>query len=242
MALDAYIAQVQSLLNDPGAVEYTTANLTIYINDARVQIAGASEAIRFLATLTLANATQSYPFTSIGGLPTGAQGVLAVRKMNVNGGGTAGVTEVFGREWDWFFSYCLCGPIVGTTGIPNTYSQLPPGVASTLYLSPTPNAALPSVLDVVGYPIPLETDATVELLPYPWTEAVQYYAAYLAYMNAQRFSDADGMLQRYDLFQTRATQMTTPTALPGQAPGYGGAVRAGAARPITAPPPGQGGR
>lgn len=238
MALLAYIAQTRSLLNDVGGVEYTTPDLTTFINDARVQIAGASEAIRFVGPLALVAANRGpYPFTSIitvPAAPAGTGGVLVVRKgaALLPGGG---FSEVFNREWDWFFSYCLCGPNASQQGVPNTFSQLPPGSAGSLYFSPIPDGTVPSVsLDCVGYPSNLESDGDPEALPYPWTQAVQYYAAYLALLNAQRLGDADAMLQRYDLFQTRATQMTTPTTLPVQYPGQGGAALAGQARPITA--------
>jgi hypothetical protein len=241
--LNQYIAQTQSLLNDFSAVIYTTANLTTYINDARVQIAGASESIRFVGSASLSPSVQTLAFGSISvaSAPPGTQGAIAVRKGSVFTTAN-GWQEITNIEWERFWSFFLNGPNATATGTPQVYSQLQPGVAGQLWFSPIPGSALPAKFDCAGYPIPLVTDGTVEALQYPWTEAVQYYAAYLALLNAQRYADADEMLQRYDLFQTRATQMSTPTALPGQQSGYGGAVRAGAARPITAPPPGQPGR
>jgi hypothetical protein len=241
--LNQYIAQTQSLLNDFSAVIYTTANLTTYINDARVQIALASESIRFVGTATLSPSVQNLSFGSISvaSANPGTQGVLAVRKANVLTSAN-GWQEITNIEWERFWSFFFNGPNATASGTPKVYSQLSPSGAGQVWFSPIPNGALAAQFDSVGYPIGLTTDATPEALPYPWTEAVQYYAAYLALLNAQRYADADEMLQRYDLFQTRATQMSTPTALPGQQSGYGGAVRAGAARPITAPPPGQPGR
>jgi hypothetical protein len=243
VALNAYIAQVRSLLNDAGAVEYTTPNLTIYINDARVQIASAAECIRFRGEFTTAIDQNAYPFTAIGGtgMPVGVQQAINARKMGVRG--TSGEwAEVYGREWEWFWSYLLNGPLSapGSEGQPSTFAVLAPGLNGTFYLGPIPNAVYVMQADCVGSPIALVDDSTVETLPYPWTEAVQYYAAYLALLNSQRYGDADSMLQRYDLFQTRATQMTTPTTLPGNYPGQGGAAVAGEARPITAPRGGQG--
>jgi hypothetical protein len=238
VALNAYIAQTQSLLNDVGAVEYTTASLTTFINDARVQIAGASESIRQVALLGLTANVQAYAFNMFTGFTAGVQGVLTVRKASVRT--LTEWTEIFNREWEWFWSNCLNGPRSVTPGTPDTFSQFQPGVGGILFISPTPQVGLNCRADVVAYPINLAVDADPEALQYPWTEAVQYYAAYLALLNAQRYADADSMLQRYDLFQTRATQMTTPTTLPGQYPGQGGAAIAGEARPITAQRGGQG--
>jgi len=232
MALNAYIAQVQSLLDDAGAVEYTVPNLTIYINDARVQIALASESIRFIGLLGLTANIQAYAFNQITGMTAGVQGPLAVRKASVRQ--PAEWSEIFNREWEWFWSNCLNGPRSVLSGTPDTFSQFQPGQSGILFVSPTPITGLNSRLDCVGYPNPLATDADPEALPYPWTEAVQYMAAYLAFLNAQRNADADAMLQRYDLFQTRATQMTTPTTLPVNYPGQGGAAVASEARPLTA--------
>lgn len=233
MALNAYLAQVQSLLDDFGGVEYTTANLTIYINDARVQVAGASESIRGLASLALTNGTPNYAYASATGFATGVGGLLSVRKMRVQVSGV--FVEVMNREWDWFWSYCLCGPAASTPGAPNTFSELNPGIAGQLYVSPTPNQGYTASLDAVCYPIPLVNDSTVEALPYPWTEAVQYYAAYLALLNAQRNADADAMFQRYEVFERRGTQMTTPTALPVNRPGGPGAKIASTKSVLTTP-------
>jgi len=237
VALNAYIAQVQSLLDDPGAVVYTVPNLTIFVNDARVQIAMATESIRFIGLLGLTANIQAYAFNQFTGMTAGIAGPLVVRKASVRN--PTEWTEMFDREWEWFWSNCLNGPRSVTTGTPDTYSQFQPGIGGIFFVSPTPTTGLNARADLVGYPINLATDADPEALPYPWTEAVQYYAAYLALLNAQRYADADSMLQRYDLFQTRATQGTTPTTLPVQYPGQGGAAIAGEARPITAQRGGQ---
>lgn len=232
MALNAYVAQVRSLLNDPSAAEYQTADLTIFINDARVQIAGASESIRALMSLTTAAATAQYLYSTATAAPAGVGGVLTVRKARVL---SAGVwSEVINRSWEWFFSYLMCGPAAVATGIPDTFAEFAPGISGSLFLSPIPNGVLSIQLDAVCYPIPLVDDSTSEALPYPWTEAVQYYSAYLALLSAQRKADADAMFERYVVFQNRATQMTTPTALPGNLPGGLGAERAGQHLPITA--------
>lgn len=232
MALNAYIAQVRSLLDDAAGVIYTTPNLTVYINDARVQIAMASESIRFIGLLGLTANVQAYAFNNVTGMTAGIGGPLVIRKASVRN--PTEWTEMFDREWEWFWSNCLNGPLSITGGTPNTYSQFQPGIGGLFFVSPTPTTGLNARLDCVGYPTSLAVDADPEALPYPWTEAVQYYAAYLALLNAQRYGDADSMLQRYDLFQTRATQGTTPTTLPVQYPGQGGAAVAGEARPITA--------
>ena len=231
--LNQYIAQIQSLLDDAAAAQYTTANLTTFINDARLQIAGSSESVRRLATLNFINGTQSYAYSTFTGLTADVQGVLSVRKGRVQVSGVW--QEIVSREWEWFFSYLLNGSAAAATGAPATFAEQVPGVSGILYVNPIPNAALVSSFDCVCYPIALASNGDPEAIPYPWTEAIQYFAAYLAYLSVQRMADADKMFQRYMLFETRGTQLATPTVTPAQQVGGAGASRAAQQMPIAAP-------
>jgi len=221
MALTAYLGQVASLLDDFSNVEYSQANLTIWINDARVQIAAVSESVRGLAQYTFLSGQHGYKFADATVIPTGAGGVLTTRKGQVFVNNQW--QEIYNREWDWFFSYELCGPRSVAVGVPTVFSEFQPGITGQFCVSPTPDQSYQAKFDAVCYPVNLVNDSTNEALPYPWTEAVQYYAAYLALLNAQRNADADQMFQRYEVFERRATQMTTPTALPVNRPGGPGA-------------------
>ena len=233
MALASYQAQTQSLLDDAGAVEYTLANLTEYINSARFQIAGASESIRAEATLALVAGQQSYAFSVITGFAAAVGGTLVVRQVRI-ANFAGGWNRVTTRPWPYFFTFRLCTP-VPISGIPTMASQLNPGAGGTLWFDPVPDNPYNVGLDVVGYPVLLVDDTTPEALSYPWTEAVQYYAAYLALLNAQRTTDATTMFQRYESFQLRATQMTTPSRLSRNHPGGEGARMAGQHTPLTGP-------
>lgn len=232
--LNAYLAQVQSLLDDPGAVQYSTANLTTYINDARVQIAGASESLRNPALLTFVASQQAYQFSaaSLQNAPVsnpGLEGILNVRMATIVGG-----NQLTMRPWAWFFSYHIAVP-TPAAGVPKVCAILQPGLNGTIWFSPIPTATGEAMLDSVCYPVELVNDSTPEALESPWQEAVQYYAAYLALLNAQRRTDADAMFARYQVFETRATQMTTPTRLPRNYPGGIGARVAAQNMPLTAP-------
>lgn len=249
MALAGYLSQVASLLDDFGNVEYTQANLTTYINDARVQIALAAECIRQPAQMALVQGVQSYLFSAATFVASpaaqpivGLAGVANIRScrlvlFSVNPQGQAGQRRVSIRAWEWFQNYYLASNIP-TQGPPVVASRLQPGITGTLWVASAqggpPDQAYTLNLDAVAYPIPLVTDATVEALPNPWTEAVQYYAAYLALLNAQRNSDADAMFARYEVFERRGTQMTTPSRTPGKYPGGQGAQLAGQKVPLTA--------
>jgi len=215
MALASYISQTQSLLHDTAGTLYSTASLTTYINQARGQIAAEGMCIRSVLTLSTVASQQSYLLSTISvASVTGAQYVLVVRKA-AHAVGAANPARLDGRPWDYFFNYCLTKP---TTATPTTWSQLSQGQGGQFYLYPTPVAGGTLTLDCVLIPVDLVDDTTVELIPWPWTTAVCYYAAYLAYMNAQRNADADRMWQLYQQKMQRARDMTTPSTLPRNFP------------------------
>jgi hypothetical protein len=81
-------------------------------------------------------------------------------------------------------------------------------------------------VDCVCYPAALTTDTDPEAIPYPYTDSVPYYAAYLAYLSSQRAADADRMWQQYQLFSSRARQISNGSVNPGQYPQSGSPVRA----------------
>ena len=239
--LDTYLQQVTSLLDDFLNVEYTTANLTTYINDARVQIAGASESIRCEATLETVAQQQSYSFGAVTNLTTGVQGILVARFVFIQTipafagppANPASYKRLEQRKWEWFATYRLAQSVT-TYAQPTMVTQLNPGFNGTLWFDPIPDNVYSLLIDAVGYPEALVDDTTPEALSGPWTEAVQYYAAYLALLNSQRSADAQGMWSRYEVFESRATQMTGATRLPWQFPGGDGARQAGQNMPITA--------
>jgi hypothetical protein len=57
-------------------------------------------------------------------------------------------------------------------------------------------------------------DTTVEAIPYPWTDAIPYYAAYLAASNAQRAQDASSNFGQYEVFMKRARAMSETPFIP----------------------------
>ena len=68
--------------------------------------------------------------------------------------------------------------------------------------------------DCVCYPILLADDTTPEAIPYPWTEAIKYYAAMLAYRDAQRSDDAEKMNKEYTATMTEARAISEPAFVP----------------------------
>jgi len=94
------------------------------------------------------------------------------------------------------FSYYQAKVRTYTTGyqyIPAVMCQFGQGEGGSLYFYPIPNAPYQMEWDCYCIPNDLNNDSDVEAIPAPYTEAVKYYAAYLAYAQAQRFSDAERM-------------------------------------------------
>ena len=210
MSLFDYEQTTQRLLSDTLQVEFNIFDLRDWINIARRQAATEGEAIRQVGTLVTVNGTATYPFSAIAVAGVGFDGVIAVRQIAAPG---ALVTP---REWEWMFLYYLATP---SSGAPKEWGQLGQGDAGSLYFGPTPNVVLTLSIDAVMLPAPLVSDSDVEVLPYPWTDAVPYFAAYMALLTKKMYGEADKMFMEYERFMMRARAQVTPTVLPGQYPG-----------------------
>ena len=217
--LTQYLIQTKQLLQNPGSPSalYSDTDLTSWVNRARGQLAGDSECIRNMASLTLVSGQRVYPFSAIA-LGSPSSGIKDVFKVS-----TAWYQIASGQIWfrprsfEWFSLYSLNNP-VPASGPPKVWSQYGQGVNGTIYIDPLPNFSYVCPIDTVCQPIDLVDDTTVEAIPFPFTDAVPYFAAYLALLSAQapaRQADGDKMLQRYSEFKDRARRYSTPSVLPG---------------------------
>lgn len=214
MVLALYQTQTTQLLQNPAATSslYATSDITSYINRARVQLAGETNCVRSYATLALTYGTQSYAFSSVA-VPTGVAGVFNVRGVTVNL--ASGQRWLAPRPFPYFQLYYLNNP-VPQLGLPTVYSQFGQGESGTLYLNPAPDYGYTANVDAVCVPAALVDDTTVEVIPAPFTEAVPYYAAYLAFLSSQRAADADRMWREYQKFASRGRQISNGEVNPGQ--------------------------
>ena len=220
MALFNYIQQALLFLNDAGIATYNTADLTTYINLGRQQIAASGECIRAVGTLVTASGTQQYAFTSIAIGTSGATsgGVLTVRNINVPSA-SSGYGPMQNRNFDWFTLFFIQSNASPSTGRPNVWAQYGRGTAGQIYFNPTPAGAYTCTVDCVALPNNLALDSDVEALPYPWTDAVPWYAAYYAAVTAQNLDAAKMFLDKFDDYMHRAVASSTPSILPENFPG-----------------------
>jgi hypothetical protein len=226
--LNTYLGATRRLLQNPAAPAslYSDADLTSYINTARGQLAGDSESVRFMASLPVSAGVRVYPFTAVslaGG--AGLQGVLHVRNVWYSAG--SGQLYVYARAFEWFSVYEL-NNAAPQSGPPKMWAQYGQGAQAqtvpnpvgggSIYVGPLPDRPYTLTLDTVCLPVPLVDDTTPEAVPALWTDAVPYFAAYLALLGAQtgtRTEEAMKMLQLYTEFVQRGRKAATPGVLPG---------------------------
>lgn len=218
MALNAYIAQTQRLLNDEQAQFYSVADLTVYINLGRGTIASQAESLIAYGSLSTVNGQQNYALSTLSPPTASLLSAINLRTVINRTGGTNRIIRK--RSWQWLSNYGLNGSAIAATGTPTMWAMQNLGSNGTLWFSPTPNGVLTLNVEATWTPVPLVDDTTPEALSYPWTDAVPYFAAYLAYENAQRATDAQKMLAMVNTFMTAArvgvTPAWTPNALPNQ--------------------------
>ena len=231
--LTAYQTQTQRLLQNPGAPTslYSTTDITSYVNTARGQLAGEARCVRALGTISTVIGQRNYNFSGINlGTPsaTGVQGVIHVRSIMYAVG--QGFKQIQPRSWPWFQFYHLNNP-VPVPGSPMVWSQYGQGSAGlgsitgegsgsmgtgSFYLDPIPDIVYSLTCDCVCYPIALAADTDFEAIPYLWTDAVPFYAAYYALLSAQtsaRMADGERYFQYYQQFVQRARTAATPDVL-----------------------------
>lgn len=213
--LTTYLTKTKQLLQNPSSAAsllYTDSLLTTNINLARGQLAGEAECVRNYATLSAPAGTRQLNFSDItlGAPSTGIGGVFNIRQSLVGLGD--GQVWMHSRSFPWFTLYAL-NQIVPKTGLPKEWSQFGQGVTGTIFIEPLPDQDYVLTLDTVCYPVDLVDDATPEAIPYPWTDCVPFFAAYYTLLSAQRMADADSMMQRYEMFMSRARQMSNPDVL-----------------------------
>jgi len=157
-------------------------------------------------------------------------GFTAAPTVTVTGGGatatatiTASIltaTDILGITVNWGNSWITLGYTYFTefqakaryyrniTGQPALWSKGPPSTtdgSDYFYIFQIPSASYQCDIDCTGQPTALVDDSTVEQLRYPYTDCVQYYAAYLAKYKQQEFDESSRFLAIYDELMRRGT-------------------------------------
>lgn len=222
-----YISEVQGLLNDHQGQFFSLPTLTNYINRSRRRIAAVSGCLRVLPPGVLTVPMQEvYPLSAwrslIQGVMPQAHSILSVRTLAISVGGrwnddgtlVRGSWKPVWKRIPWtdfqarFRIYN--GTFIGTLSEPGWWAQYGEGPTAKLYLSPIPTQASPMELDLTVIPAPLLTDNDAEPIPYPWSDAVPYFAAVLALLQQQRTQDAKAMSDTFNLEMPLAAAVVCP--------------------------------
>lgn len=211
MGLDSYLQRTQLLLNDSGFEVFNPDDLTTYINMARGQVAGQAECVRVYTTLSVSAASQQYTFSTIA-IPAnqGIQGYLNARQISYAVG--SGQAALHTRAFPYFNTYIL-SQVAPDPGPPAVWSQFGQGAAGTIFLNLLDGGYVLS-LDMVAYPIPLTVDSDVDAIPYQWSDAVPFFAAYFAALAIGDSERAKRMYEEYGKFLSIARGSATPSVLP----------------------------
>lgn len=94
--------------------------------------------------------------------------------------------------------------------IPTTCGQLGQGANGSLYLYPIASQPYQMEWDCFCTPSDLAQDTDIDLIPLPWSDAVPYFAAYLAFLELQQPNDARNMLELFDKMLLRQSTAARP--------------------------------
>ena len=217
MKYSDYLAQTQRLLQNPGASAalYATSDLTYYINQARTYVAGDAQCVRANGSYTIAALATSFPFSSISISGSGYQETQSINQMRVALPTGVGYTPMYSRPYTWFRSYNT-GSAFTAQGVPQEWSQQGQGSLGTVYVYPTPYVQLSLDMDLTALPSALASDSDPDVIPDQFSSAVPFFAAYLAYLSAQRTADADGMFAKYTQYKDAARKFANGEVLSWQ--------------------------
>lgn len=204
--LSDYLTQTSRLLHDPQNVNFSVSDLTAYINLARGQIASQTQCVRCLDIVDLANGTESYALPTTGTL-SGAGQAVAVISIAMPWGTYKPVLD----RYSWGDFQAQFRLFSGTVqGFPECYAQLGDALSSAVYFFPIPTQVFASEWYCAHTVSAMSSDADPEAIPYPFTDCVPYFAAYLALINAQRYQESKIMFQTFQMFMQSARSSTNP--------------------------------
>lgn len=207
--LSEYITQTQNFLNDNSGQFFDIPTLTNYVNRSRRRVAAASGCLRVMPVGTqTVPSREIYNFSDWNALVqkqmTGVQSILACKTVAISIGGKWEGDAVRGGAWkpvwnrlpwtDFQARFRIYGgTFLGTFNDPGWWAQYGSGPIGKLYLAPIPTTAQPIEVDLICLPAPLLTDNDPEPIPYPWTDAIAYWATVLALLQQQRREDAQAI-------------------------------------------------
>lgn len=196
-----YITGSTTTVTAAGSGGGTNATFNVTIDNSLTTIPG-QEVYKFSTANILAQAT------------AGVQAVIGVMSVSCAWGANAAMKPILQQMiWSEFQAYYRSYNN-GMQNYPTIWSQYAQGVNGSIYVWPLPSQNSQMDWDCYCIPVNMVDDTTAEAIPYGWTDSVPYYAAYLAYLDAQRGEDADRMFATYTRYMKRARSFSEPAFVP----------------------------
>jgi hypothetical protein len=153
------------------------------------------------ATVNVNNTVTSqeiYTFASVNPIAQqtpGVQGIHGVQSIAVNWGSQKPMLNR--RPFSDIQAYYRANN-TNLQNYPTIFAQYGQGANGSVYMYPKPSQILQWDWDTLCFPIPLVNDTDPEAVPYPWTDAIAFFAAHMCFRNSQRKADAADMLAEYE--------------------------------------------
>lgn len=204
--LQTYITQVQRLLHDPNANFWPVSELTDYINDGRNRIAQDTKCLRALQTgITLTAGQELYQISTI--LPAVAGQVVDILGISLYWGNTRFKMNYMSfsefdanvRAWQLYQSRPVIFTRMGGLQV---------------YVGPIPDQNYVTDWDVAIIPPPMVLTTDTEVIPNPFQDPIQYWAAFRAKYKEQQLGESKIFEDRYNREGLRAERSFMTRVMP----------------------------
>lgn len=191
---------------------------TVAVTDSNGHNGGAVVTAKIDNSASTVTNQEAYQFSTLNTLAqftSGVQEVVGITSISSQwGAGSVYKPMLQWRPWSWFQANCRVYS-VSAMNFPAYWSQYGQGVNGSFYLFPIPGQVISMDIDSVCLPVSLTADTTPDAIPYPWTDCVPIYAAYICYLNSNRAEDAKRMFNEdpkslglYQVYMRRARKMS----------------------------------
>ena len=176
---------------------------TVTITDPTGTGASASAIVQQINLLNQGQEKYNFSDIDLSGNP-GCKSVYAVRGLSIIYSGYRYSLEYMAwTRYQIFRAYPTAYQYT-----PAIYSQYGQGSSGTYFCYPLPSQALQAELDCQCLPTDLIDDLSVEAIPDPWTDAVPYMAAHLAFLELQNYNASRMFLELYEKRALSYSQFT----------------------------------
>lgn len=195
VTLSDYLGRLRRILHDPNDVYWQASDKILYINEAIQQRDAATGGIRRLGTFTLTTNQTTYSFTDLSAAFTSPTGnIFDIISITLLYNGFRILLDTF--------SYSEMVSVPGHLAYINTFDRPAAWCRyadTNIVIGPAPSFAYQIEIDATIYSVPtlLSNPTDPDVLTFPYTEPVAWYAAYLCKLNERQYDEAEMFKQVY---------------------------------------------